>query len=183
MSLTPKQTAFVQEYLIDLNATQAAIRAGYSVRTANRMGSENLSKPDIAVAVQQAMAERSERTGVVADRVLLELARVAFSDMGKVAKWGPGGVQVLDSEEIPGDVRLAVAEVASTDTKYGRTMRVKLHDKLRALELLGKHLDLFGGDGGGGGEPDPPAMYWKQRDPRSDLRIIDQPPVQSNGSA
>ncbi len=59
MSLTPKQARFVEEYMIDLNATQAAIRAGYSKRTAGRMGTENLSKPVIAAAVQKALTERT----------------------------------------------------------------------------------------------------------------------------
>ena len=74
-SLTPKQQAFVQEYLIDLNATQAAIRAGYSEKTANRIGSENLSKPDIAEAIEKAMNERAEKTKTSAEWVIKELAK------------------------------------------------------------------------------------------------------------
>ena len=67
MALTPKQERFVAEYLIDLNATQAAIRAGYSVKTAKQAGSENLSKPDIAKAVQDAQAARAARTEITQD--------------------------------------------------------------------------------------------------------------------
>ena len=70
MALTPKQARFVQEYLIDLNATQAAVRAGYSERTANRTGSENLSKPDIQAALQTAMQARQARTEVTQDYVI-----------------------------------------------------------------------------------------------------------------
>lgn len=82
--MTKKQNRFVEEYLIDLNATQAAIRAGYSVNTAQQMGSENLSKPVIQTAIAKAMAERSKRTGVNQDRIVLELAKLAFVNMTDV---------------------------------------------------------------------------------------------------
>ena len=75
--LTEKQQRFVDEYLIDLNATQAAIRAGYSVKTADAIGCENLTKPNIQQAIAEHMAERSRRTGVNQDRVVLELAKIA----------------------------------------------------------------------------------------------------------
>ena len=73
MKLNPKQSRFVEEYLVDLNATQAAIRAGYSEKTANRTGSENLSKPVIADAIQIAQAERSARTQITVDKVLTDI--------------------------------------------------------------------------------------------------------------
>ncbi|MDO4669737.1 MAG: terminase small subunit, partial [Butyricicoccus pullicaecorum] len=76
--MTKKQQRFVDEYLIDLNATQAAIRAGYSPDTAQQMGSENLSKPVIRNAIDKAIAERSRRTGINQDRVINEIAKVAF---------------------------------------------------------------------------------------------------------
>jgi len=70
--LTAKQQRFVEEYLIDLNATQAAIRAGYSPESAKEIGCENLTKPNIKAAIDKAMAERSRRTGITQDRVLRE---------------------------------------------------------------------------------------------------------------
>ena len=73
MKLNPKQSRFVEEYLVDLNATQAALRAGYSEKTANRTGSENLSKPVIADAIQIAQAERSARTQITVDKVLTDI--------------------------------------------------------------------------------------------------------------
>lgn len=82
--LTEKQQRFVDEYLIDLNATQAAIRAGYSVKTADAIGCENLTKPNIQQAIAEHMAERSRRTGVNQDRVVLELAKIAFVRMTDV---------------------------------------------------------------------------------------------------
>lgn len=73
MSLTAKQAKFVEEYLIDLNATQAATRAGYSARTAFRIGAENMQKPVIRAAIAAKQAERSQRTQITADSVLAEL--------------------------------------------------------------------------------------------------------------
>ena len=76
--LTKKNEVFCDEYLIDLNATQAAIRAGYSVESAGSIGSELLKKPEIRARIDRAMAERSKRTGINADRALLELGKIAF---------------------------------------------------------------------------------------------------------
>ena len=81
--LTPKQRAFVREYLIDLNATQAAIRAGYSEKAARSVAAENLTKPNIASAIDAAMKLRAERTDITADRVLKELAKIGFADIRK----------------------------------------------------------------------------------------------------
>ncbi len=78
--LTPKRAEFVRHYLLDLNATKAAKRAGYSARTAQRTGSELLCFPLVAAAIETAKADRSERTGIAADRVLQELAAIAFAD-------------------------------------------------------------------------------------------------------
>ena len=75
--MTPKQTCFVQEYLIDLNATQAAIRAGYSKKTARQVASENLSKPDIQRAIEEAQQVRAERTGLTQDAVVQGLLKEA----------------------------------------------------------------------------------------------------------
>jgi len=83
--VTPKQQRFVEEYLIDLNATQAAIRAGYSADTARQMGSENLSKPDIAEAISVANAERSAKTAIDAAWVLVE-ARSVYDEARGIGK-------------------------------------------------------------------------------------------------
>jgi hypothetical protein len=96
MKLTPKQARFVQEYLIDLNAAQAAIRAGYSAKTARVIGHENLRKPEIAAAVEKAMAERAERTEVTADLVVGELRKIAFANMADYMKSTPEGDPYLD---------------------------------------------------------------------------------------
>lgn len=80
LGLTTKQQRFVEEYLVDLNATQAAIRAGYSADTAGAIGHENLKKPEIQLALQEARKEQQKRTGITADAVLLEIANVAMAD-------------------------------------------------------------------------------------------------------
>src|SRR3954463_10909483 len=142
--LNDRQARLVAAYLVDLNATQAAIRAGYSAATARQMGAENLSKPDIQAAIAEAQAARGRRTEVTQDRVVLELARVAFGDPRRVMSWGPGGVELRPSEALTDEEAAIVAEVGETTTKEGGTLRVKTVDKLGALRLLGQHLGMFG---------------------------------------
>lgn len=137
--LTPKQQRFVEEYLIDLNGTQAAIRAGYSQKTANQIAAEYLAKPNIAYAVAAAMAARSARTGVTQDRVVRELARIAFVDPTAVVDFRTGMVR----SGLTDDDRAVLAGVKVKDSDNGTEREVKLADKLKALELLGKHLNLF----------------------------------------
>ncbi|MGX8791727.1 terminase small subunit [Oceanobacillus sp. M60] len=147
--LTPKQKSFVEEYLIDLNATQAAIRAGYSKKTAYKTGTENLRKPQIAESIQAAMDERSKRTEITADKVLQELAKIGYSKLTDFVHWNEHGVEILDSEEVDGSVLSEITETINVQVfpnggeSEKRQKKVKLHDKMKALELLGKHLVLF----------------------------------------
>ncbi|GEO26243.1 terminase [Alicyclobacillus acidoterrestris] len=142
--LTPKQKRFVDEYLIDLNATQAAIRAGYSEQTAYRIGADNLRKPQIQNAIQEGMAEREQRTEVTQDMVLQQLAKIAFHDITKFVTWDEQGVDIKPSDEVDGTV---IAEVGEDVTDFGEYKRikkkVKMPDRLRALEMLGRHLGMF----------------------------------------
>ena len=141
--VTKKQKRFVEEYLIDLNATQAAIRAGYSPDSARDIGCENLTKPNIKAAIDRAIAERSRRTGINQDRVLLELAKVAFLN--------PVDVIDMDGATIRGEANrddtacIASVKVKTIPTDDGQITEreVKVYDKLKALELLGKHLGMF----------------------------------------
>src|SRR4051794_3270810 len=144
MSLTARQARFVAEYLVALNAPQAAIRSGYSAATANQIGARLLANVKVAAAIAEAQAARSRRTEVTADRVVLELARVAFGDPRRVMSWGPGGVKLRPSAELADDEAAIVAEVGETTTKEGGSLRVKTVDKLGALRLLGQHLGMFG---------------------------------------
>src|SRR4051794_18436907 len=144
MSLNDRQARFVGEYLVDLNATQAAIRAGYSAKTAYSAGERLLRNVEVAAAIAEAQAARSRRTEVTADQVVLELARIAFGDPRRVMSWGPGGVKLRPSAELADEEAAIVAGVGETTTKEGGTLRVKTVDKLGALRLLGQHLGLFG---------------------------------------
>ncbi len=111
MALTEKQKRFVAEYLVDLNATQAAIRAGYSENTAGVIGAENLKKPNIAEAIQKAIDSRNERTGVTQDYIINKLKEIADKK---------------------------ASDRTESELKYSH--------KIRALELLGKHLGMFDGN-------------------------------------
>ncbi len=156
MALTAKQQRFVEEYLIDLNATQAAIRAGYSKKAAKEIGCENLTKPNIAAAIETAQLARSERTEITQDAVLAELGKIAFADIRKAVRWGkspidteadnadPNGlgvypVELIPSEDIDDDIAAAVSEVSLTQSG----IKIKMHDKKAALVDVGKHLGMF----------------------------------------
>ncbi len=137
--LTEKQKKFCEEYMIDLNATQAAIRAGYSPESAGSIGNEILKKPEIRARIEKAIAERSKRTGVTADRVIRELAKIAFADATDVIDTRTGDVREGASRE-------DTACISSVRVKAGELFterEIKLCDKNKALELLGKHLGMF----------------------------------------
>ena len=138
--MTAKQKRFVEEYLIDLNATQAAIRAGYSPLTARDIGCENLTKPNIKNAIDKAIAERSKRTGINADRVIREIAKIAFVNAGEVIDFDTAILMDKISED---DMAAIQSVKIKTFGEDGVEREVKLADKLKALELLGKHLGLF----------------------------------------
>jgi len=141
--LTQKQKRFCEEYLVDLNATQAAIRAGYSPDTAYSIGAENLKKPEIRARIDKAMAERSKRTGVNAERVLRELAKIAFVNAPDVIDLDKA--VVLDSATPDDTAAISGVKVKRSITDSGETIEreIKLSDKIKALELLGKHLGMF----------------------------------------
>lgn len=138
--LTKRQRAFVDEFLIDLNATQAALRAGYSPSSARAIASENLSKPNIRDAVDAALWERF---GVSRASVVEHLARIAFANIGDYLEWDSEGVRLKPSADLGKEMRTAIAEISIAGSGKGRTVRLKLADKLAALEKLGRALGLF----------------------------------------
>lgn len=143
MALTAKQKLFVDEYLIDLNATQAAIRAGYSPNNADKIGSELLGKTRVSDAISKAMAERSKRTGINQDRILMELAKIALVNPAKVVNFEEA--TILDSA-LPEDLAaVASVKVKRFPTKEGEGIEreVKFYDKTKALDLAGRHLGMF----------------------------------------
>lgn len=147
MSLTPKQKRFAAEYLTDLNATQAALRAGYSPRTARVIGGENLLKPAIAAAIAAGMKRMEERTEVTQERVIAELARVAFSDLRRVM--GPDG-SLRKPQEWDHDTAGAIASMECVtrgpEEAVEYVHKVKAWDKMAALEKLGRHVGLWKDD-------------------------------------
>jgi len=132
--LTEKQRLFVVEYLIDLSASEAAIRAGYSKST----GPKLLANPLVSLAIKQETEDRSRRTRITADTVLQELMKIARVDVGELFK--PDGT-LRPIHEIPETVRRAISSF-EYDKKNG-VGRVRLADKMKALELLGKHLGIY----------------------------------------
>lgn len=140
MALTKKQKHFVEEYLIDLNATQAAIRAGYSPDTAKAIGCENLTKPNIKEYIDKAIAERSKRTGINQDRVIRELARIAFVNAAKVIDTKDATIKEGASDDDTAAIQSVKVKSFGED---GIEREIKLADKIKAMELLGKHLGMF----------------------------------------
>lgn len=134
--LTPRQERFVQEYLKDLNATQACIRAGYSKKNAEHIGPELLRKTHVLSAVEKAKKSRSKRLDITLDRVLLELARIAYADTGKAVRVKNGMVIAEDTDTLDEDTRAAIAEYSPTQNGP----KVRLHDKVAALKVLKDHL-------------------------------------------
>lgn len=167
--LSPKQLAFVREYPIDLNATQAAIRAGYAKGSATVTGCRLLANANIQAALSESLARRSERTEITQDMVLRELASIAFADIGDAIRVdAEGRVFVRDLTTITRDARRAIGEITQHTTEVvlrgeGGEARelekvrtgIKHHSKVKALELLMRHLgmgvqklELSGKDGG-----------------------------------
>lgn len=153
--LTPQQAQFCEEYLVDLNGVQAAIRAGYSPRSARTTGSRLLSYANVKARIAELSAARSERTKIDQDQVIRELARIAFSDIRKLCNWGERHVLFVPSEELDDDAAATVSEVWSEtntftsdngDSQTTVKLKLKTYDKLGALRDLLKHLSPTGGD-------------------------------------
>lgn len=141
--LTPKQQKFVDEYLTDLNATQAAIRAGYSKKTARSIAVELLTKPNIAAEIERQRKKTQEKLEISREKVIAELAAIAFANGTDYAKItsveGQAAVAFTPTESLSPEKRKAIAGIKTTQSG----IEVKTHDKLRAIELLGKYLGLF----------------------------------------
>ncbi|MDH7787663.1 phage terminase small subunit [Ochrobactrum sp. 19YEA23] len=149
--LTPKQEAFVAQYLLDLNATQAAIRAGYSEKTAQQQGSRLL----LNVLVQEAIAKGREKTAakleITKERIVEELAKIGFSNMLDYMRAGTDGDPYLDFSDLTREQAAALSEVTVEGFKDGRgedardvrRIKFKLHDKKGALVDLAKMLGFM----------------------------------------
>lgn len=141
--LTAKQQAFVNEYLIDLNATQAAIRAGYSKKTAREIGAENLTKPIIAQEIDKAMAKREERTQIDADYVLKRLVAIDEMDVADILD-SAGNFKPI--KDWPKTWRTTLSGLDLQELMLGETesviRKIKWPDKVKNLELIGRHTSV-----------------------------------------
>jgi phage terminase small subunit len=149
--LRPKQQAFVDHYLLDLNATAAYKRAGYRAtgRSAENAASRLLGNAGVRAAIQQAQAERARRCHLEADRVLKEAMAVAFSDLGDLIEFTTEGIRLKDGSQVPEAARKALAGIRVRRTigddhnPAAETVEFRLWDKLEALDKLMRHLGLL----------------------------------------
>ena len=149
--MTPKQQRFVEEYLVDLNATQAAIRSGYSAKTAGSIGQENLKKPEIAAAIAEGQADLAARTRINAEMVVNELQKIAFANMADLLQTDTDGIPRFNFSAITNRHTAALSEMTveyfkdgrGQDTIDVRRVRLRLADKRAALLALGRHLGIL----------------------------------------
>ncbi len=152
--LSEREERFAVEYLVDLNKTAAAKRAGYSEKSAHTIAQRVFNKANVQAKIQHLKEERSKRTEITQDRVLQELARIAFGDIRKAVKWGVQPVmvanedgeleaqwplQLIPSDEIDDDTAAAVQSIALV--KGG--IKITMHSKLTALQSLAEHTGVF----------------------------------------
>ena len=144
--LTLLQERFVHQYLIDGNATQAAIRAGLPSRNPVRAGCQMLHHREVAQAIERERAAAAARLSITADRVKNELAAIAFATIADVADWGPEGVELKDKSTLSPHDRAAIAELSSSRVEKTGAAKthVKMHSKQQALDALAKHLGIYG---------------------------------------
>jgi phage terminase small subunit len=141
--LTERDKRFVAEYVRAPNGKQAAIRIGYAASGAAAHARRLLAKPTVRQAVDDANAKRSEKKRITADRVMEELGRMAFSNMRDYVTWGPDGMELRSEALLDEDQTAAVADVEPKGN--GKLARLKLYDKLAALNALARHLGMIGG--------------------------------------
>ncbi|PWJ14620.1 terminase small subunit [Ruminococcus flavefaciens] len=153
MKLTEKQKRFCEEYLVDLNATQAAARAGYKDPN---IGRQLITKNNVSQYIEKLRKEQAKRTGISADKVINELAAIAFSDRTELAKVDDYGVvRLTPTDRLSTEAKKTISGIK--EGKYGT--EVSSYDKLRALELLGKHFGLFTEQMTAAGEQELPKLF------------------------
>lgn len=141
--LTDKQKVFCREYLVDFNGTRAAIASGYSNKTAGQQSAENLKKPYIQEEIRRLADELNKTHGNSIERIILELQLIAFGDYQDLVEWDEYGIRRwIPSSEL-GDKSRLVQEISETTTQNGGSRKIKMHDKMRALEMLGRYHKIF----------------------------------------
>jgi phage terminase small subunit len=143
--LSPRQLKFANEYLVDRNATAAYKRAGYKGQgaTAGTNAARMLKNARVAAYIRKVEQKDQKRLEITRDRVLQRYARIAFGNIADFAQVKNGGVTFTETDQLPKDQWLAVAELGETTTKEGGSTRLKMLDPIPALNKLGEHLGLF----------------------------------------
>lgn len=181
--LTEKQKRFVAEYLVDLNATQAAIRAGYSEKTASVIGCENLTKPNVLAEIAKRQEKLRNKLEITQERVLDEIAGIAFANASDfVTVTATGLLDVKPTSKVPKEKLPALAGI-----KYSANgaVEIKLHDKPAALRMLAEHLGLFNQSNGNGSDVENNIFEVIDQSTREELDTsaipeIEQPPKSGN---
>lgn len=141
--LSPKQERFCQEYMKDLNATQAAIRAGYSEKTADPQGPRLLGKVRIKERIAELQEKLQKKTDITVERVLNELSYIAFSRPTDIADWDGDSLMLKDSDELPENAVASISEISCRTTEKGsKIVSAKTHSKIQALSMLMDHLGM-----------------------------------------
>jgi phage terminase small subunit len=139
MKLTPQQELFVRQYVLDLNATKAAMRAGYSKKTARVQGSALLIRPAIQAAVKARMDRRMEKVDVKTDEILALMRKFAFTDLSGVIEIRGGKTYISDTAVLTEDQMACISEIKQT----ADGVQVKLISREKMIELLGRHMGMF----------------------------------------
>lgn len=142
--LTNKQRLFIENYINNgMNASQAALSAGYSKKTAAAIGFENLKKPRIQKAIQGRIKELLNDTELLTMQWLTQVKSIAMFDLRKAAEWHGRDVRLIPSDEIDDLTAAAIQEVSTTETENGGSVKIKAESKIKALELIGKYLAIL----------------------------------------
>lgn len=144
LSLPPKRRDFVDAYFeCKFNGTQAALKAGYSPKTAMTQAEQLLRKLEVKAAIEERRAEIEAANRLRADEVVEELRKIGFSDITKILSWKKNVITVTDSADLPPGISACISEISEVPTKDGSIIKIKLHNKIAALEMLGRYLKMF----------------------------------------
>lgn len=150
--LTDRQRRFVEEYLVDCNAARAAVRAGYSPKGAEKTGYRLKKVPAVRVALEAAFEVKRQGAEVDRERIIRELARIAFADISEIAAWDEQGLSFKEAAALSPEQTACVAEVAESGTGGAKKLRIKLHSKTKAIEALCRLLGLYDEKGKAAGD-------------------------------
>lgn len=149
--ITPKELLFVKNYIVNWNASDAVRKAGYATKHPGEYGHELLKKPKIAEKIKQELDQVTKKLDVTVERWLSEVAKCAFSDIRKACSWGARGLDLIPSDEVDDATAGAICQVVETESTnmFGTNKKksIKLHDKLKALEIAGRYLGVLDGFG------------------------------------